>query len=88
MKKLATLLIGLSLFIGSSIFALDDFAAFYPQEGIDSPNYGEMIDFDNLPATAAGGMMDDVHYNTNNPITEQGVSAFYPLEEDDSTLIK
>lgn len=81
MKTLATIFLGASLFIGSSMFAVD---AFYPQEGVDSPNYGQVMDFDNLPATAAGGMMDDVQYNTHNPLTEQGVSAFYPLEENDS----
>lgn len=39
MKKLATTVLGLSLFAGSALLAQDSFTSFYPAEDIDTPSY-------------------------------------------------
>lgn len=39
MKKLSTIILTLSLFAGSALFAQNNFASFYPAEDNDSPDY-------------------------------------------------
>ncbi len=76
MKKLSTIILTLSLFAGSSVFAQNNFAGFYPVEDNDTPDYILSLD--------AGD--DKVHQKTNNQVTKENVfSSFYPVEDNDSS---
>ena len=81
MKTLIATFIGLSLFIGSSLFAHDKFAGFYPNEEVDTADYilaqeQTMSGFDFMLS------LDSSHLKVKDV---DGIYAgFYPAEEVDT----
>lgn len=74
MKKLTTTVLGLGLFLGSSLSANDAFNAFYPEAENDSPDYLERKVSLNNPT----------HVLAKVSISKETLRAFYPEAENDS----
>lgn len=81
MKTLTATIIGLSLFIGSSLFAQDKFAGFYPIEDVDTPDY---ILAQEQTMTGSDFMLslDSSHLKAKGG--HGAFASFYPLEDDDT----
>ena len=75
MKKLATTIVGLSLFVGSALSAQDGFGAqsFYPAENVDTPSY--LIDNDIGQATQS---------LAKSSIKSGTLTAFFPAVNEDT----
>ncbi len=71
MKKLIATIIGFSLFLGSAVFAQNNFSGFYPVENDDTPSYlqVDIKDYKNVSKLTS-------HTNA--------FDAFYPIEDDDT----
>ena len=88
MKKLSTIILTLSLFAGSALFAQNNFAAFYPAEDNDSPDY---LVSDETSSSSEYFLsldtQDKVHKtmsSTNRVVKEDHTfDAFYPAEDID-----
>lgn len=77
MKKLTTIFMTLSLFLGSSLFAQNIFSSFYPAEDNDTPDYVLSLDSND----------DRVQHTTSKKTMikdKNAFSSFYPAEDSDT----
>ena len=81
MKTLTATIIGLSLFIGSSLFAHDKFAGFYPIEDVDTADY---ILAQEQTMTGSDFMLslDSSHLKAKGG--HGAFASFYPVEDIDT----
>ena len=89
MKKLTTIIMTLSLFAGSALFAQNNFASFYPAEDNDSPDY---LVTDETSSSSSEYFLsldtnDEVHKTTSSTSRmikkDHTFDAFYPVEDVD-----
>lgn len=89
MKKLTTIIMTLSLFAGSALFAQNNFASFYPAEDNDSPDY--LVNDETSTSSSEYFLSLDTNDDTHKMSTSSNrtikvdhtFDAFYPVEDVD-----